>query len=91
MFPHPKVDYDHGGNVSGSPIAEPSLQDQLLDMLMYKRLDSADPDAKMEFEGEKSWGNPDRFGPGKAPVQTPGITLPPTTYVEEEVKMKRAQ
>lgn len=90
MFPHPKVDYTRGGK---APIVDPSptLQDQLLDMLTYKRLDASDPDAKQEFEGPDSWGNTDRFGPGKAPVQTPGVTLGPTKVPEEKVRMKRAE
>lgn len=89
MFPHPKVDYD--ATRAGFPDPTPTLGDQLLDMLTYKRLDSADPNAKPEYEGKDSWGNPDRFGPGKAPVQTPGETLPPTKYQEEELKLKRAE
>ena len=89
MFPHPKVDYDVGRSLF--PSGAPTLSDQLLDMLMYKRLDSADPNAAMEFEGEESWGNPDRYGPNPAPVQTEGYRLPKTTYVEVEHKLKRAK
>ena len=90
MFPNPRVNYDGDGR-SGFPSGEPTLQDQLLDMLTYKRLDSADPDAKQVYEGEESWGNPDRFGPGKAPVQTPGVTLGRTPVAEEPFKLKRAE
>lgn len=89
MFPHPKVDYDAGR--SGFPSGTPTLNDQLLDMLMYKRLDSADENASQEYEGEQSWGNPDRFGGGPAPVRTEGTRKPATTYNEEEFKLKRTE
>lgn len=89
MFPHPKVDYDEGR--SGFPSGAPTLNDQLLDMLMYKRLDSADPNAQMEFEGSDAWGNTDRFGPGPAPVRVAGIKEASPVVVEEEHKMKRAE
>lgn len=89
MFPHPKVDYDAGR--SQFPSGAPTLEDQLLSMLMYKRTDSADTDATLEYEGKEAWGNPDRFGPGKAPVQTPGYKEPPPVRLEEEHKLKRAE
>lgn len=89
MFPHPKVDYDAGR--AGFPSGTPTLDDQLLQMVAEKRTDSADPGAALEYEGEESWGNPDRYGPAPAPVRTPGVTLPPTQYSEEEHKLKRAE
>lgn len=89
LFPHPKVDYDAGA--SGFPSGAPTLQDQLLQMLMYRRLDSADPNAALEFEGQDAWGNPDRYGPNPAPVRVSGIKEPKTTYTEEEHKLKRAE
>jgi hypothetical protein len=89
MFPHPKVDYDAGA--AGFPSGTPTLQDQLLELLMLKRLDSADHNAALEFEGEPSWGNPDRYGPNPAPVRVPGTKEPKTTYAEEEHKLKRAE
>ena len=89
MFPHPNVDYDAGA--SGFPSGAPTLQDQLLNMLMYKRLDSSDPNAQMKFEGEDSWGNPDRYGPGKAPVRVAGIKEPKAVIPEVEHKLKRAE
>jgi hypothetical protein len=45
----------------------------------------------LEFEGEPSWGNPDRYGPNPAPVRVPGTKEPKTTYAEEEHKLKRAE
>lgn len=90
MFPHPNVNYDRNGRNSGFPDPKQTLQDQQLEMLMYKRLDSTNPNAKMHFDGPDARGNPDRYGIGPAPVKTPGVTLPRTRIVEERSKLQRA-
>ena len=89
MFPHPKVDYDAGR--SQFPSGTPTLTDQLLQMVAEKRTDSAKPDAALEYEGTEAWGNPDRYGPNKAPVRVSGIKQPATVYQEVELKLTRAE
>ena len=85
LYPHPNVDYSQGGKRDGFPVALPTLQNQLLQMLMEKRTDSADPNARLVYEGPDARGNLDRYGPNPAPVKTPGVTLGPTSIPEEAI------
>lgn len=88
MFPNPKVDYDPNGGRSGLPKADPTLQDQLLEMAAYKRTNAARAGETLE-EMQTAYGNPDRYGPAPALVQTPDVTLPPTVQDPFESKFER--
>lgn len=84
MFPNPAVDADAGR--SGFPPGTPTLQDDLRDLIAYRRTNSADPGAKLDYE---ELGNPDRFGPGLPLVQTTDKLEPTTRVAEEVVKFER--
>ena len=87
MFPNPKVDYDKGKSGFPNEGVE-TLQDQLLQMTASKRTNAARAGESVE-DMYSAYGNPDRYGPNPALVQTPPTTLPPSPEEPWESKFER--
>ena len=58
-FPDPRFDFSDGGAISRIPIADPTAEEQQLELAMLRRMDVSDPN---DQPSPYVKGNTDRFG-----------------------------